>query len=174
MERWKNPDQYNLDGITGIVFFALAGSFILMLCHPKETTKLVLFGRSIISIFVCYMIVIRFDGKKMCTEPLKIQIKFFKSIFVTRQCIINLYICMSMFLTPFCSRYFTTFISSSVYFAIEMVLLNKYYDSSDTTSLIFIPMWWTLMFIQTYFIRHLMTECFVMEMEAEKTRDSIT
>ena len=84
MERWKNPDQYNLDGITGIVFFALAGSFILMLCHPKETTKLVLFGRSIISIFVCYMIVIRFDGKKMCTEPVALQIKFFKSIFLTR------------------------------------------------------------------------------------------
>ena len=41
-------------------------------------------------------------------------------------------------------------------------------------SLIFIPMWWVLMFLATWFTRNTLTQFFVMQMEAEKTRDSLT
>ena len=68
---------------------------------------------------------------------------------------------MSTFLTPFCSKYFTTHILSSMYFGIEMVLINKYYTSDESVSLIYIPMWWIIMPFQTYFIRNVMTQFFV-------------
>ena len=77
-------------------------------------------------------------------------------------------------MTPFCDKFFLTYCTSSIIFAVELVLIGHYYDSNDARSLIYIPMWWVLMFLSTYFTRNTLTQFFVMQMEAEKTRDALT
>jgi len=131
--------------------------------------------RTLVSIFICYSIYFWLHDKEWCDDPCSVQIKFFKRIFIVRQSIINHYMSLSIFFTPFVSKYFSMLILSSACFAVEMVLINKYYDSDNTTiSLVYIPMWWTLMLTQTYFNRSVMTKFFVMQTEAESTRDALT
>ena len=52
-------------------------------------------------------------------------------------------------------------------------MINTYYDSV-AWSLFSIPMWWLLMFMVAYFMRRVLTQFFVMQNEAEQTRDSLT
>ena len=55
-----------------------------------------------------------------------------------------------------------------------MVLINNYFEGDGVPSLIFIPTWWTLMFLVTYSNRRAMTTFFITQTEAEKTRDALT
>lgn len=103
----------------------LAGS-VLALIVPKLNTPIILVCRFLVSIFICLSIVLRFEVD-MCGEDVKMQIKHFRTIVTTKQVITNLYICMGIFFTPFCDRFFANFIASSIYFAIEYLLIDKYY-----------------------------------------------
>jgi len=52
-------------------------------------------------------------------------------------------------------------------------MISTYYDDF-AWALFSVPMWWTLMFMVAYFMRRSLTEFFIMQTEAEKTRDSLT
>ena len=80
---------------------------------------------------------------------------------------------MSIFLTPFCDKFFITFASSSIYFAVELSLIYTYYES-EWSALVRVTLWWSILFLQTYFTRRILTQIFVMQCEAEKTRDALT
>lgn len=141
-----------------IVTAIFTAGFGIMLCRPAYTTKVVLVMRTFTCVFICASIVKFLEQEDLCSDTsVKGQIKFYKTVFMGRQGIINHYIVMSIFITPFCEWYFTTYLVSSTYFAIEMGLINRYYTSDEVVSLIYIPMWWMLMFLQTYFIRSIMT-----------------
>ena len=87
---------------------------------------------------------------------------------------VNAYIYQSIFLTPFCDKFLTVYIVSSLYFIIELILVTNYFDSDGLSHFIYIPMWLTLMFLQTYFVRYILTSFFVMQCEAEKTSSALT
>jgi hypothetical protein len=76
-------------------------------------------------------------------------------------------------MVPFCPDFFLTFTATSILFAVESTLINTYYDSM-AWALFSVPMWWTLMFMVAYFMRRGLTQFFVMQTEAEKTRDLLT
>ena len=43
---------------------------------------------------------------------------------------------MSIFVTPFCDKYFVTFVVSSMIFAVEFAQINKYFDVPDMSTVI--------------------------------------
>jgi len=50
----------------------------------------------------------------------------------------------------------------------------KRYDNNDSAGQLFeIPVWIILMLVQTYFVRYTLTSFFVLQNEAEKTRDAL-
>ena len=147
----------------------------MMLFLPEHTTEIFVVIRSLACILICFMTVTAFEDKEMMREAsVTVKIKYNRTVFTARQCIIGHSMSLGIFVVPFCSKYFTTYIISSVYFAIEMVLINKYFEGDGVSSLIFIPMWWIWMFVATYYDRRTITECFVKQTEAEKTRDALT
>lgn len=77
-------------------------------------------------------------------------------------------------MTPFSDLFFTSFLISSIVFALELALINNYYDNGRFVSLIYIPTWWMIMFAFSYFMRYTLTQFFVMQKEAEKTSESLT
>jgi hypothetical protein len=76
-------------------------------------------------------------------------------------------------LVPFCPDFFLTFTATNFLFAVESTMINIYYDNWAWAPFS-VSMWWTLMFMVAYFMRRGLTEFFVMQTEAEKTRDSLT
>jgi len=68
---------------------------------------------------------------------------------------------MSIFVTPFCDKYFLTFVVSSVIFGVEYAQINKYFDAPDMSTLINVPMWIILLLFNSYFMRSVLTEFFV-------------
>ena len=76
-------------------------------------------------------------------------------------------------MVPFCPDFFLTFTATSLFFAVESTMINAYYDNI-AWAFFSVPMWWTLMFMVAYLIRRGLTQFFVMQKEAEKTRDSLT
>jgi hypothetical protein len=54
----------------------------------------------------------------------------------------------------------------------DMLLITNKDDSVSYTLLI--PVYWILMFLSTYFIRRVLTQFFVMQSQAAKTRDALT
>ena len=138
---------------------------------------MIILVRIFISIFFCISIVSRFDGKEPCNGTLKAQIKYFKAIDATKKCIDGLSYSFIFFFTPFCDQYFITFIADAVCFAAEFSLINQYYIEEKNwinRVLITIVVRSTFSFLLTYFIRRDLTETFVLQKEAEKTRDALT
>ena len=160
-DRWKNPDQQKLDIINSIVMLITVAGSVIAMAVPKSTTPMVLIVRLFMSVFLCMSMTWRFEGKNMCDEPAKIQIKYFKTIVTTRTVIDNLFVAMSIFVTPFCDRFLLTFIFSSFYFAVEHTMIQKYYSQSEKTmkegSLTNVLTGCLVMFILTYFIRRTLT-----------------
>ena len=64
--------------------------------------------------------------------------------------------------------------SSSIYYAVELYMTQKYFQPESNLIKVIIPMWWTAMLLVTYFMRRVLTEFFVMQSKAEKTRDALT
>ena len=82
-----------------------------MLFLPEHTSEIFVVIRSLACLLICYMTVTTFQDKEMMREAsVTVQIKYFRTAFVARQCIINLYLNLSIFVVPFCSKYFTTYI----------------------------------------------------------------
>jgi len=79
----------------------------------------------------------------------------------------------SIFMVPFCPDFFLTFIATSILFAVESAMINNYYETL-AWALFSVPMWWAMMFMVAYFMRRGLTQFFLMQTEAEKTRDSVT
>ena len=89
----------------------------------------------------------------------------------------HLYMHISVFITPFSDQFFSTFIISSVYFAIESSLINRYFYASSeyysmTTTMVM--NWCFSMLLQTYYLRRVLTQFFVLQTEAEKTSKTLT
>lgn len=80
---------------------------------------------------------------------------------------------MNIFLTPLLSNYFLVFISLSLLFGIETTLINIVYDEKWWSFFVVIQ-WVTLMFLSSYSFRRVLTQFFLLQTEAEKTRDSLT
>jgi len=53
-------------------------------------------------------------------------------------------------------------------------MTQKYFQPESNLIKVIIPMWWTAMLLVTYFMRRVLTEFFVMQSKAEKTRDALT
>jgi len=80
-------------------------------------------------------------------------------------------------LTPFCDYYFTTYTLTSLFFGVEFVGISQYVDTANIPSSqvpLVIAVWTVLMFLATYSIRSVLTEFFVTQKGAEKTRDALT
>ena len=95
-----------------------------------------------------------------------------EEMFLMRFSLSFLYITVSIFLTPFCDRFFSFYLFNSACFAMDMLLITNKDDSVSYTLLI--PVYWILMFLSTYFIRRVLTQFFVMQSQAAKTRDALT
>jgi hypothetical protein len=160
--------------IGAIQFFALVTSTIaalLALVCMKWSTKIVLTFRSIICLLIiCYTFTSKkLQAKEDCLE----QSKKHRHVYLIKQYVLNIYICMSIFLTPFADNYFVAFVLSSGFFAIEFTLMNEIHGDESQFSLVTVPMWLFLMFHSTYYLRHTLTKFFLMQTEAEKTRDAL-
>lgn len=81
---------------------------------------------------------------------------------------------MSIFLTPFCDKFFLTFVTSSIYFMIEFTLTNYLSGTGILDPLFWTIMWWMLMFSASYFLRRVLTIMFLKQTEAKKTKETVT
>jgi hypothetical protein len=131
---------------TPIIFMIFVGS-ILVLRMPKHSTKIILIFRFFGCLYLIYGNIKVYEGKIPCDEPAPIQILFYKSLFQSRQFCINLYILLSTFVTPLADQYFLMIVTSSIYFAIEYYMLQKYYPIQEAWDVLQIPVWYLLMFI---------------------------
>ena len=66
------------------------------------------------------------------------------------------------------------YIFSSLSFAVLFGLCSHYSEDSGTLMVFEICMWWMIIFCIVYFIRVVLTQFFVTQVEAEKTRDALT
>jgi hypothetical protein len=140
---------------------------------PNNATSILLIARVLVCITLCFFNILRVSGKEICHESAKEQVKHFQIITNTKQFIINIYMITGIFLAPFMDHFFSSFIGVSFIFAIELTLVN-FFNDGLTYSLIQVPQWMMLVFLSSYSIRRVATEFFAMQMEAEKTRDSLT
>ena len=93
--------------------------FVLLL--PKHSTKIILSFRLLICILIVKAHIQLFEGKDFCYGS----IDFFKKLFVKRQFTVDIYIVM-VFITPFQDKYFFSWMMTTVIFAVEYYMVNKY------------------------------------------------
>ena len=92
-----------------------------------------------------------------------------------KQDVTNIYILFSIFLTPFCDHFFYDFIASSIGFTTTFIHVIHLGSQNDNFLMMFeIPMWYTVILWAVYTTRLLLIEFFIMQVEAEKTRDALT
>jgi len=88
------------------IVFTVCGALITLSCWmgikwPNEGMKIILLVRLLLTVFLCY-VQYRLDCMTDITnEPVSKQIKHFKTFFNFRQVIINFYIQINIFMTPF-------------------------------------------------------------------------
>ena len=145
----------------------------LVLLLPKYTGYFIFVIRLIICILIVYMNKNNFDCQDMTNKSVEDQTAYMRHLFDVRNFSENLYIIFSMFLTPLQDRYFLTLISTSIYYAVEVLMLKVYDKNESAGQLIEIPVWITLILVQTYYIRYTLTSFFVLQKAAEKTRDAL-
>jgi len=127
--RWKDPDLQKTAIVHLVLLFSIAvGMLLILVGWPKHSISLVLAIRFFMFIFICMSISYRFECKITKSLSVKTQLKIFKTIENTKTFISNLYLSVSIFVTPFSDKFFVTFLVSSVFFAIELCLINKYGD----------------------------------------------
>ena len=113
------------------IFATISGALMMLGCllgrkWPNKGMKIMLLIRLLLVVLICY-IQYRLDCVTDITnEPVSKQLKHFKTIFNYRQIIINFYIQINIFITPYAEKFFLTFILTSLYFAAEILWNNKY------------------------------------------------
>lgn len=152
----------------------MVAAMVFILNRPKYTTAVVLMIRTLISAMILYLNYMRFHDKKVSHESTDFQLSYYRGIYDIKTTITTFYIELSILMTPFCEKYFVTFVVSSMIFCAEYVQITKYFDLPYTFSVIYVPTWVTLMFLSSYFIRRVLTEFFVLQTQAEKTREALT
>jgi hypothetical protein len=130
---------------------------IISLIWPEQLTNVLLIGRFLLSVGLCYTNYMQFEGIEMCEAPVSVQIKYFKSLSGIKQFILNIYIVLSILCTPFLDKFFTGFIAISLEFAVELIVIDRYYDTVESWAIVSVIMWWFLMFTVAYFIRRTLT-----------------
>jgi len=115
-----------------------------------------------------------FEGKEISTKPVKEQIKHFVSIQKIKQDITNIYI-FTIFVTPFSDLWMADFVVSSVGFTTNFIHIRRFFNESEGALVPFeIMMWWFFIFGAVYFLRKVLTQFFLMHVEAEKTSNALT
>ena len=165
---WDSQKYYGI----AVLLLTTIGS-MMMLFFPKNSTSILMVVRFLICMGICYFNASRFGGKDSTKESAIDQFKWFLAIYKQRQSIINIYICTSIFLTPFLDNFFGVFGLTSLCFTMETVLINILLGK-PLWSVVTVPQWMMLMFLSSYSFRRVITEFFVMTTEAENTRDSLT
>ena len=46
-----------------------------------------------------------------------------------RTFIINIYVLCNIFLTPFCDNFFAIYLTTSLYYAVELIMINIYFQN---------------------------------------------
>jgi len=101
-KRYLNADQKKYDIFLSILIALCIIATIWIFFGPKYMNAIVLITRGIASIFVCYSILNNFNKKSACTSTC------FKTIFDSRQLSMNIHTCLSIFISPYCDKFFTT------------------------------------------------------------------
>ena len=112
-------DYVYTDKFTNLLILLMS---ISVLTLPKYSTKIILVYRLIACICIVYTHIQLFEGKDVCYSS----IDFFKKFFVKRQFTVNIYIIISIYVTPFLDQYFLTWFMTTVFFAIEYFMVEKY------------------------------------------------
>ena len=103
--------------------------------------------------------------------------KYSKDIVNVKHTIGHLYVGINVCFTPFSDQYFTTFILTSVCFAIENSVINQYSFAGaeyySKTAIVIVNAC-AIMLLMTYFIRHVLIQFFVLQTDAEKTSETLT
>jgi hypothetical protein len=161
-------EQMNADKGGVSVAFAIIVGAVLVMNHPRHATCIILSMEGIICVIICFLNYFQFYKKDLCNADYLVQLKHQTQLVDFRQFIINIYICFSIFLTPFCDRFFLTFSVSSLYYVVEMFQINEYQppssiDRTRVTQQIMVNA--GVMFMAVYFIRATLTKFFVVQME---------
>jgi hypothetical protein len=90
----------------------------LCICFPKFTTPLLMEMKVIYCVLLSYLNYRRFSGQQVCDEPMQVQIKHLEIMNKIQNDVINIYILMSIWVTPFLSKFFMDFILSSFLLAV--------------------------------------------------------
>jgi len=90
----------------------------LCICFPKFTTPLLMEMKVIYCVLLSYLNYRRFSGQQVCDEPMQVQIKHLEIMNKIQNDVINIYIMMSIWVTPFLSKFFMDFILSSFLLAV--------------------------------------------------------
>lgn len=84
------------------------------------------------------------------------------------------YFWMCLFLTPYCDQYFLVHGAFSICFSLEIWVVNRLNTYETTPTHVYILGWIFLMSISTYSLRRMLVKFFLMQTEAEQTRDALT
>jgi hypothetical protein len=77
--------------------------------------------------------------------------------------------------TPFCDYVLVDYVLASIGFTTMFVHCCSVGKGGVIAALLIeIPMWWTVVLFAVYFARHTLTQFFIMHVDSEKTRDTLT
>jgi hypothetical protein len=77
--------------------------------------------------------------------------------------------------TPFSDLWMVDFVVSSVGFTTNLIHIRRFFNESDGAMVPFeIMMWWFFIFGAVYSLRKVLTQFFLMHVEAEKTSNALT
>jgi hypothetical protein len=128
-------------------------------------------------VIICFLNYFQFYKKDLCLSDYQVQLLHLSSLIDFRQFIINIYTCFSIFCTPFCDKFFLTFVVSTFFYVVQMFQINQYQPPSSIDYLRVIQQTMVdagVMGMAAYFIRATLTKFFVVQMEQEKTNVGLT
>ena len=103
----------------------------------------------------------------MCDAPLEVQLMYHDSINKAKQDIFNIYILMSIWVSPFVDLCLLDFTVGSFFFAVKLLTIDNSTDIDNGNTLARLALWLMIMSLLTYFIRSVQTKFFVSQVEAE-------
>ena len=156
-----------------IIMCVMVGVGVIIV-RPMYTSKVTINLRIMTCFFICYWINWRHIS---CDIPIeKLDYKVVVNIFAAKSVINNIYMCTNIFLTPFSDSFFTSFTTFSLCFSVEFSMINLQINNKGIIgrTIISIMLQWTWNFLQAYFIRRVLTQFFMMQVEAEKNQEALT
>ena len=82
-------------------------------------------------VIICFLNYFQFYKKDLCLSDYQVQLLHLSSLIDFRQFIINIYTCFSIFCTPFCDKFFLTFVVSTFFYVVQMFQINQYQPPSS-------------------------------------------